>query len=274
MVLVVRLLAGIAALGAAALLAGCGGDVTSLDPVAKAASASTASQSFRFSFEAAGGTPTGAVRGDGAYDGEGKLLRMSAHVEVTSGITMTMDLLTDTSDGFVLYARFPFLTAFLPDGKTWVKVDLEKAAASAKGVDLSQLLQASRGNPADMLAALVRSDRSKELGRERVDGVDTTHYRTTVDPKEAVLAKLSGKTREQVEQLLAQAQAGQMPVDVWVGDDGLVRRLRADLPAVTAGGKSVGGGTFTEDLSGYGDPISVSLPPASQVVDATSGKLG
>jgi hypothetical protein len=252
------------ALAAGVVLAGCGGGgVASLDPVAQAASKSAADQSFRFTFRA-----DGKVAGDGAYDAAAKRLRMSFDVPFGQGAPMPLELVTDTSQSVVVYARFPFLSALLPQGKAWVKVDLRRAA-KAKGLDLGQLLQAGQSSPAELLAALVHSQGSKKLGTESVGGVETTHYRVTLDPRDSLLRNVHGEVRQKLERALEEAKLRDLPVDVWVGDDGLVRRLQVELPRVPG----VQGGTFTEDLTGYGEPVHVELPAAGQVVDASDGKL-
>lgn len=234
----VKLPAGIAALAAAALLAGCGGDVVSLDPVAQAATTTSQAQSFRFTFHGSAGS-SGVVDGSGAYDADGKRLRMRLTVPFGTGAPVHMDLVSVGTDAYV---RVPLLAAFLPQGKSWIAFDLAKAAKET-GVDAQQVLQASQTSPAELLSALVHSDKSVSVGAETLGGVHTTHYRTTLDS-------------------LAHVSAAPVPVDVWVGDDDLVRRLQ--VSAAAAG--------FTEDLSGYGDPVSVDVPSAAETVDSAAVK--
>jgi hypothetical protein len=91
----------------------------------------------------------------------------------------------------------------------------------------------------------------------------------TIDPRDSLLRNVHGEVRQKLERALEEAKLRDLPVDVWVGDDGLVRRLQVELPRVPG----VQGGTFTEDLTGYGEPVHVELPAAGQVVDASDGKL-
>jgi hypothetical protein len=254
----------LAALASAVLLAGCGGVATNGDPVAQAATKSAADQSFRFTL-LDGDRPAG----EGAYDADAKRLRMRIDVPLGKAAPSGIDLVADNASGLVVYVHLPFLGPLLPQGKSWVKVDLARAA-KAQGLDAGQLLQAAAGSPAELLAALVHAKGSQELGKETVGGVETTHYRATVDPREILLSKTTGKTRSQLGRALDKAKPAKAPVDVWVGDDGLVRRLRVELPS---GGAGFRGGAFTEELSGYGDAVDVQLPPAAAVVDASSGKL-
>jgi hypothetical protein len=258
-----RICVAFVALASAVVVAGCGGAVTALDPVAQAATKSSADQSFRFTLRSDRG-----LTGDGAYDADAKRLRMSLSVPVGTGSPTPLELVTDGASGLVLYVRVPFLAALLPQGKSWVEVDVERAA-HAQGLDLGQLLQTGRSSPAQLLAALAHSKDSQKLGTETVDGVRTTHYRATIDPRDALTDGVPAKTRKQLEQALGKTDLAPVPVDVWVGDDGLVRRLRVELPQLAG----ADGGTFTEELTGYGEPVTVELPPAATVVDASSGKL-
>jgi hypothetical protein len=181
-------------------------------------------------------------------------------------------MLADSSKSLVMYVRMPLLTAFLPNGKSWVKVDVAEAT-KAQGGNLAQLLQAHESSPAQVLAALVRSKDSRKLGTETIGGVSTTHYRATVEPREAILSQTSGALPAQVDKALARAKLQELPVDVWIGDDGLVRRLQVELPRISGAKAGLGGDTFTEDLSHYGEPVSIELPAADTVVDAPNGKI-
>jgi hypothetical protein len=265
------LLAVVAVVAATVWFVGRDGGTIVLDPVAKAAS-STNDDSFRFTFRAAGAA-TGDLHGAGAYDSDAKRLQIGFGLPSPTGGSMRMDVVTDTSDGAVVYARFPLLAPMLPDGKTWLRLDVGKIA-KGHGLDLTQLLQANQGSPAPVLDALIKSNTSLKLGRETVGGVETTHYRAAVDPKELALAQVQGEAREQLEQALAAAKVVTLPIDVWVGDDGLVRRLRLTMPDVASGTTGAGSVTFTEELSGYGEQVDVALPDDADVFDFSSIKLG
>ena len=72
-----------------------------------------------------------------------------------------------------------------------------------------------------------------------------------------------------------------MPVDVYIGDDKLVRRMTMRL--APSGGAAASGFemNMTMDLYDYGTPVNVSAPPKSEVYDgskllsaAASGSTG
>src|SRR5215210_4723565 len=130
------LVVGLAAAAATAVaLVGRGGDGLALDPVAQAASTTSADTSFRFTFRAGDGTAAGTVRGEGAYDAGDRLLRTTFAMPGLGAGDVTM--IADSSDGLVVYVSFPILAQILPQGKSWVSVDVAKAA-DARGFDIRQ----------------------------------------------------------------------------------------------------------------------------------------
>ena len=54
-----------------------------------------------------------------------------------------------------------------------------------------------------------------------------------------------------------------IPADVWIGKDGLLRRVRVAV------GAAEGRFRMTMNLYDYGTDVSVSAPPGSDVFDAT-----
>lgn len=141
----------------------------------------------------------------------------------------------------------------------WLKVDLQrkltKQLASLEPVFRVGIAH----SPIEGLALLRSSKHAKKLGAETIDGVRTTHYRVTVDVQEA-LAKANAKERTALR--LARLQDGHAAprqIDVWVGDNGLVRRMRQKLGD---------DGTMTTTLSHLGSRVHVEAPPADETVAA------
>ena len=160
----------------------------------------------------------------------------------------------------VTYLRFAGLP--LPTDKSWIKVDLEKAA-NALGVKLPQL-QLGGGNPspADALAQLRGSKDAKKLGTATIDGVNTTHYRVTIDLDRA-LARATPEQRKACKELVRAAKRNGVDVapthaDVWIGDDDLVRRFSETIGSV---------GSITMTFSDYGAPVQIEAPPADETLD-------
>jgi hypothetical protein len=188
----------------------------------------------------AAGAPV-VVHGGGAFETsahQGKLhLSFSA-----AGIQSTADVVLD---GTTLYLRSPLFSLTLPAGKSWIKVDLRKGAKAA-GVDLSKVLAQ---DPTQTLDELKGATTVTEIGPAQVGGVSATRYRAHVSANTA-----------------GTAAAG--VYDVWVGSDGYVHRVRT-VVAATSGTKV----TATSTLSGFGEPVTVNLPPQARTYTSTTGAL-
>jgi hypothetical protein len=286
----------------ALLVAGCGGSsasapapvLTELTSVASA-SAQTESASFELTLASSFGEQDLTIGASGAFDSASDRARlnfdMSALAELLGGFGAAFgakpgDLegfddpekwqLEALQDGRIVYLRFPLIASELPEGKEWIKVDVD-ALAQMKGVelDLEQLGSFGATDPLSILEALEAvSGPLETVGREEIRGTDTTHYRTTLDPaKLAAQAEAAGATEDVLgsfKDALAQADLASVPLDVWVDDAGLLRRMEIDV-AMTQGG--LGGGTsmrLTFDLFDYGAEVDVEPPPADVVADAAT----
>jgi hypothetical protein len=133
------------------------------------------------------------------------------------------------------YLRSPILAGKLPGGKSWMKLDLDKAARSP-GVDLDALgVGGPSQDPAQGLDYLQGASTAKRSGTAEVDGVATTRYRVEVDLKRA--AKRSGEAtaKRSIDRLIATLGGPTtLPVDVWIDGDHLVRRQHVTYTATVA----------------------------------------
>jgi hypothetical protein len=136
-----------------------------------------------------------------------------------------------------------------------VKLDLA-GLAKASGVDMTQ------GNPAGLVQALGAVGRSAKLGSEQLGGVATTHYRATIDPKEALNKIPSGQGAGALAQMLAKSGLGAIPIDVWVDGAGRVRRESIKFAAA---GTSM---DMTVNFTRFGVPVDTTPPSPDQVLDA------
>lgn len=114
---------------------------------------------------------------------------------------------------------------------------------SDKWVRLDDDEPVSELSPKRLLSMLRGASQSTErVGDEQVRGVDTVRFRLEVDCEHAELRDCAGTTA---------------PVEVWVGDDGLVRRIAVDE----------GLAPFTIEFFDFGTAVNVERPPASEVED-------
>jgi hypothetical protein len=196
------------------------------------------------------------LHGQGDFDNQKKLGTLHATF-TAGGLNGAID---EVLNGTTIYLKSPLFSATLPQGKSWIKLDLQKFGQS-QGIDFSAL---TSQNPADALNQLARTGSVATVGDETVNGADTTHYRAHIDVSKVPQGKKL--------QALANAKYG--PVDLWIGkDDGYVHRMRTSYsvqPNGTAAAQQV---AFTMDFSDFGKSVDVSLPPAGQTVDATKAAI-
>lgn len=176
----------------------------------------------------------------------------------------------------VVYMNLPVLAKVMPGGKPWIKVDLDAVGKQA-GIDLSQFTQLGT-DPSRMVDWLRSvSGEVTTVGTEKLDGVDTTHYRATVDLSkypDLVPADQREAVQKAVDQLTKAAHISSFPVHVWVDEGGLVRQMRAVLTEAIQG-QTVNVVT-TERFYDFGAPVDIQLPAESQVTDISTlaGSVG
>ena len=126
------------------------------------------------------GRATMTLTGDGAHSGTSVELTMRTRAV---GAPVTIDaIMLNERGASVMYMRSPSFQQQLPSGKSWLRVDLSKQAASL-ALDFSSLLNTSSFAPLEK--GLVSTTR---LGRETVAGASTTHYRAVIDIRRAARA--------------------------------------------------------------------------------------
>ncbi|MGA5205655.1 hypothetical protein [Streptomyces variegatus] len=167
----------------------------------------------------------------------------------------------------VLYQKLP--KGQTPGGKPWIRIDLGKVAAQ-QGAD-----DRSMSDPAQSAAyakAITDKDVTKK-GTATIDGVKTTHYRVSVDvvelPNGDTLRKQVGPT---------------LPMDVWLDDEGRMRRQQIDMTIKTPEAtqrSSADASSAPEkvtvrtvmDFTDFGTEVEADEPPAGQVTDMTGKAL-
>jgi hypothetical protein len=151
----------------------------------------------------------------------------------------------------------------VPPGKEWFKIDL-KQLGQTQGLNLEQLTQLSQSDPSQALDFLQgASDDFHEVGTEEVRGEPTTHYAGTIDLNK-VAENAPADLAEQYKKLAELVPSSSVPMEVWIGDEGYVHRLRFEQKL--AAGSSM---TMEEELYDWGTDINVTVPSEDQVVDLT-----
>ncbi|MDQ0753830.1 hypothetical protein QF034_008061 [Streptomyces africanus] len=168
----------------------------------------------------------------------------------------------------VLYQKMPKGQA--PGGKPWIKIDLGKVSAQQGTGDRSM------SDPAQSAAyakAITDEDVTKK-GTATIDGVETTRYRVSVD-----VAKLPGGDT------LRQQVGPTLPMDVWLDEEGRMRRQQIDMTLKAAPGSTERSSTDASsspqkvtvrtvmDFTDFGTEVEADAPPAGQVTDMTGKAL-
>jgi hypothetical protein len=278
-----RLLAGIAcALALALASSGCGGSsavsATALDPVAQAAEltshAGGAHMALSMQMTGAGLPQPFTVSGQGFfnYRSQEGMLAIDA-AGLPAGATANLPPgglhIEAIFKSSTIYVGSPLFAGKLPGGARWMKLDLGRFAQTI-GLNIQQLA-GGQANPAQFINFLkATSGPPQRIGNELVRGVQTTRYHATIDLSKLARVLSSAdasKLRPAIDKLIAQAGTSKIPVDVWVDEQHLVRRITFSFAFSTAGQSPHM--SMTVELFDFGPTPSVQPPQASEVFDAT-----
>jgi LppX_LprAFG lipoprotein len=201
------------------------------------------------------------MTGTGEFDGDAQRGRVSYSASV-AGQDIDVDTVFALPD---VYMRYPAgLLPGIPEGKSWIKLDLEKLGREA-GFDFGQLMQAGQSDPSQGLQFLRGVTDTQAVGDEDVRGVSTTHYTGVVDLQR--LADKDPALKGTVDALIAQAGLTRIPVEVWVDDENFVRRMKQSFEGATFGPGMQLDMTMTTELYDFGSDVKVEVPSPDDVVD-------
>jgi hypothetical protein len=285
---IVRPLTAVAVIAACAAVAvgtaGCGAGSV-IDPVAKAATVSSAAPGVRMTFWAQATSPALpiplTITGSGAMNMQahsGTLdfaMALPSTPQITQALGSNVLRMHMVISGLAIYMQLPAaIMSKLPGGgRPWIKLDLGKAAAAMGMPGLTSLANPASGDPSQMLQYLraVASGVTK-VGSEDVAGFQTTHYRGTIvldRVADLAPAKDRAALRTTIQRLESMANIKQMPVDVWVDGSSLVRQIQIHMTMTIA---STGPMTMTMRITmpSYGPQPVPQVPPADEVTDLTS----
>lgn len=155
-----------------------------------------------------------------------------------------------------LYRRMPALSAMT--GKPWTSIPIPKL----DGADLS-LDETSQGDPSLTATWFTASKDAREVGRETVGGVSTTHYQGTYDLGEGQ-AKLGGRQRAKPRKSFTKSGKFTVRFEVWVDGQQLPRKVITVTPLAADAYEKV-----TMTYTAFDVPVSVAAPPKSQVADGS-----
>ena len=160
------------------------------------------------------------------------------------------------------------------DGSAWLRgpFDTERAWVHVRDGSDEAVTAPGLGNPLALLA-LIRAIEGapEELDDEPVAGIDTTRYRVLVD-LDALEGRVAEPSHDLLDNLRRLHEDDRLPMDVWVDEDDLIRRVRyevdVDLPSLP----SFDLGTEVE-LTDHGVPVAIDPPDDSEVTDISADRL-
>jgi len=276
-------LAALAAAGGLTV-AGCGGSTApSAAPASTTAAPSQAAKSaveraiasteassalveVRVELRKAGASNVLVYRATGSVTPDGGTLKIDRS-NIGGGIQQ--EVFTRTGGRLVVYTS-P-VTAPLPKGKTWLKVDMTKYGRKQYGANTTFLAGADQ-DPLQALQ-LLRSPAAKvtDVGQDWLPDHTLNHrYNGTVNILAA--AQAAGVTGTGLTKLRTDMGNPTQHIDVWVSKKGKVARVVVRSPEKTSQG------TLqlkeTTDFTSYGTHVTVETPPAGKTADyfALSGK--
>ncbi|MGW4030268.1 hypothetical protein ACWEFL_13225 [Streptomyces sp. NPDC004838] len=170
----------------------------------------------------------------------------------------------------VLYMDMGAEAAKEMDGKRWMTFDVGALAEASGDKALQKRLTGGLENmnqdPAQQLAIMLESKNLKHIGPEKIDGVETQHYKGTLTLDEVIAAEgsqgvISDKERKELLDEMKKSGLKGYDTEVWVNDDGYPVRMNLGL-ASPEGKVSV-----VSDYSDYGAKATVQAPPAKDTFD-------
>lgn len=262
-----------------------GGEVTSAEASVLAAAEATGDRStgrFEVRVEVAGGAEDAlgplAVSVQGAYDLEQDRYRVSLD---TSSLAAALggsagewgadaagvDEIEVVVVGSDVYLNLGPIADLLGTDVRWVSMTLPDLEDGAGGGVTAPDPQA----PLDLLAGL--GEDVTEVGREDVRGTETTHYRGVVrveDAFEAIPEEERGQLEEALATLVPDLVLPDVPVDVWVDDEGLLRKVSLTVDASGFGLPDItpvtGSATVTVEYFDIGAPVDIEVPSEDETV--------
>ncbi|MFH8410647.1 hypothetical protein ACH4FX_38635 [Streptomyces sp. NPDC018019] len=194
------------------------------------------------------------VRGSGVVD----LAKGSSDLVLQTGNQQVHQRLVDG----ILYQQPPAAQRKqLPQGKSWLKVDLkkllERSGASTQYEDPTASFNYTKG---------ISDKDVKKVGTETVDGTSTTHYKVSVD-----VAELAKDNTRQAKRLRDQL-GDRLPLDIWLDGQGRLRQEKVEVKPRTGRQGETGARTTVSTTIKFGDfgtDVNVTAPPAKDTVDIT-----
>ncbi|HEY3868020.1 MAG TPA: hypothetical protein VGM10_06700 [Actinocrinis sp.] len=154
-------------------------------------------------------------------------------------------------------------------GKQWLSLSLDEMGAFGQNF-AAEIDVVKNTDPQQLLEPLLASGDLTKVGTETVDGVSTTHYSGSIDPATAfdtaqAKQNLTPAQIQELQRLDSAAGSTKQQIDAWVASNGLPVRIKA-----VDTDKDGAATTVQLDFTDWGLPVTVTTPPANQVLNVNS----
>jgi hypothetical protein len=176
-------------------------------------------------------------------------------------------------DGESAYVNYGSLgSSFGVQPEQWVRMQVAQLGAGLGGATGGSPSPTSPANFTDLLRGVDSDEDVAFEGEEEVRGEATSHLVADVDVEQAIAAAPEER-RATLQQQFADAGLTNIPLHLWLAEDGLPRRLEliaepGDLAALNGAGL-----TIIVEPYDYNAPVTVEVPDQASVIDG-GGALG
>jgi hypothetical protein len=144
-------------------------------------------------------------------------------------------------------------SADLGTGDKWLKVDLSDPNSLFGMIGKAT-------DPEVMFKAMEAPKKLELVGTEEVDGVETNHYRITMDPTKYLEAM-------EFPAAMADMMPKELVTEMWVDGDDLPRKFSQSLEVPAMGGGKPTSTSSEGTYSDFGTDVEIEAPPADQVTE-------
>ena len=195
-----------------------------------------------FAFETTSGSAgqTQTMTGEARFGDDGVEMKASS----TGAQAMEMILV-----GKAMYMKSPDLGT----GDKWLKIDLSDPNSLFGMIGKAT-------DPEVMFKAMEAPKKLELVGAEDVDGVETNHYRITLDPTQYLKAM-------EFPAAMADMLPDELVTEMWVDADDLPRKFTQTMEIPAAGGGKPTTTTTEGTYSDFGTDVEIEEPPTSEVTE-------
>jgi hypothetical protein len=215
-------------------------------------------------------TTFGLVGSDGVESAqvEAEFEVLFSNGDIAASVTRFSDF-TSESDDFddieEVEIRLVDDVAYLKEDNRWVGVDAPRF--------VSDLLIAEFADPTLVLDEVKKLTEVAEVGSETINGVETTHYRSNIDLSDGSTFNATGWLGQLASEASLEAD-GVVQIDLYVGNDGLLRLLEVTADLEPSDSTIDGAARFTVStlFSDLNTDIQIDAPEGAEMI--SMGGLG